>query len=380
MTTASPARLSGLDGLRGLAALVVVIYHGTKVAAPALGGPLESVYRALADSPAKLAFAGTEAVLVFFALSGLVVALPAFRSGFSWRGYFPARLVRLYLPVWAALLLAAAFILLIPRDPSVATAGSWLRNANATSVELPQLLAEASLWPASYDLVNVLWSLRWEVVFSVALPLFVAAAVLLRRYAVVTVGALVMLSIAGRVADLDALVYLPVFLAGTLVAARLAEFRAWGERRSTGFWIAAAALSCGLLISGWLLRPIVEPGSTGGRVLWGLAAAGAVGLVVTVTGSPAIDRLLSRRLPAWLGRVSFGLYLVHVPVLATLAYVWGEDAWPAVLAVGIPASLLLAAVFTRLVERPSHRLARALRRRLGRAAAPQPAVPATTSR
>jgi peptidoglycan/LPS O-acetylase OafA/YrhL len=373
-----PARLTALDGLRGLAALVVVLYHGSKIAAPALDGTAGTVYRVLADSPAKIVFAGTEAVLVFFALSGLVVALPAFRRGFGWRAYFGSRLIRLYLPVWGALLVAAALIALVPRHPSAVSTGSWLQTATAHEVTWQRLLSEATLWPAVYKLDNVLWSLRWEVAFSVALPVFVGIAVLLRRWAFPAAGAAVLLSVAGRVLDVEALVYLPVFLAGTLLAVRVEDVRAWGARRSRGFWVAAGTASAATLIAGWLARPLIRPDTTGGTLLWGLAAAGAVGLVVMALGSAGAESALSRAVPRWLGRVSFSLYLVHVPVLMTLGYLWGEAAWPAVLAVGIPASLLVAEVFTRLVETPSHRLALRVRRALSRDGERQPAAPAAT--
>jgi peptidoglycan/LPS O-acetylase OafA/YrhL len=371
--------MPALDGLRGLAALVVLFYHGSKIVAPVLTGSAEHVYRALADSPAKIVFAGTEAVLVFFALSGLVVALPAFRPGFDWRAYFGSRLVRLYLPVWGALLFAAALIVLIPRDPSAATAGSWLQHGTAHELNLGQLLAEATLTPRSYDIDNVLWSLRWEVIFSLALPLFVAVAVLVRRWTGPAVAVAVMLSVTGRLLELEALVYLPVFLAGTILATRVEDLRSWGRRRSRVFWPALTAGAAAALISGWLARPLVAPDSLGGRALWGLAALGAVALVVAAVGSPGVGTALARRIPRWLGRVSFSLYLVHVPVLIALAYLWGEAAWPLVLAVGIPASLLLAEVFTRLVEKPSHRLALRIRRALSRDDAPRPAVPAPTA-
>ena len=185
MSATTTPRLTGLDGLRGVAALVVMIYHGTKIIVPTLTGGAEAAYDGVAESPLKLTFAGTEAVLVFFALSGLVVALPALRPGFSWRAYFPARLIRLYLPVWAALLFAAGLILLIPRDPATVTAGSWLQSGNAHTVTWRQLLWEGSLWPASYDIDNVLWSLRWEVAFSLALPVFVLLGRALRNHAAI---------------------------------------------------------------------------------------------------------------------------------------------------------------------------------------------------
>jgi peptidoglycan/LPS O-acetylase OafA/YrhL len=372
-------RLSGLDGLRGVAALVVMIYHGTKIVVPTLTGAAETAYNGVAESPLKLTFAGTEAVLVFFALSGLVVALPALRPGFSWRAYFPSRLIRLYLPVWAALLLAAALIVLVPRDPGSVTAGSWLQTGNAHTVSWQGLLREGSLWPASYDIDNVLWSLRWEVVFSLALPLFVLIGRAVRSQPVIAVVATVVLSTVGRLLDIDALVYLPVFLAGTVLAYVVPGRQGWGAQRGSWFWVAVTAISGALLVASWLARPLAAPGSLAGRALWGVSAAGAVGLVVTAAGSPGAARLLSRAVPAWLGRVSFSLYLVHVPVLATLAYLWGERAWPAVLGVGFTASLLLAELFRRLVEGPSHRLAQHVRRTLGRDGETRRAVPSPSA-
>jgi peptidoglycan/LPS O-acetylase OafA/YrhL len=61
----------------------------------------------------------------------------------------------------------------------------------------------------------------------------------------------------------------------------------------------------------------------------------------------------------WLGKVSFSLYLVHVPVLATLAFSWGDENWPLVLLAGMPLSVLVAWAFYAVVERPAHLLARA---------------------
>lgn len=383
MTSAPPAgRLIALDGLRGVAALVVVAYHASKIVVPELDGTGATVYRAIADSPLKLAFAGTEAVLVFFVLSGLVVAIPAFRPGFAWRAYLGSRLVRLYLPVWAALLLAAALIVLLPREAGAASPGGWLARTNASTLSWGSLLGEASLWQGTYRIDNVLWSLRWELVFSLALPLFVGGAVLVRRRGWLwpTLAVCVAVSVAGRLSGVDALVYLPVFFAGTALASRITDVREWGARRSRRFWVFAGSASALLLIAGWLLRPVVAPGTSVGLVLWGLVSAGAVGLVMTAVGSVGAARALALRVPRWLGRVSFSLYLVHVPVLASLGFLWGQDAWPWVLAVGVPASLMLAEVFTRLVERPSHRLARVLRRRLSRADAQRPAVLPTSAR
>src|SRR5690606_25572931 len=112
-------RISSLDGLRGIAALVVLLYHLTLVARPFLEtGRTSNAWWWITETPLKLLTAGTEAVLVFFVLSGFVVALPAFRAGFNWVGMLTGRMLRLYLPVWASLALSVALLQLVPRTGS----------------------------------------------------------------------------------------------------------------------------------------------------------------------------------------------------------------------------------------------------------------------
>ncbi|RUQ98293.1 acyltransferase family protein [Labedella endophytica] len=364
-------RLRSLDGVRGIAALVVVVYHVSLIARPFAdgGGRAEAVWNGVTESPLKLLFAGTEAVLVFFVLSGLVVALPLLRGTVSWPAFLASRLVRLYVPVWGALLFAVALIALIPRPESRVSSGEWISDANATSVTLSSLLREASLTPASYDIVNTLWSLRWELIFTALLPLAIGIAVLLRRRtaALVAVGAVsVVATMLGRVLSLDALVYLPVFLLGTLVAVRLEDIVEWAHRRPRPvLWTVGGTVSALLLVASWIGRPLWPSGDVVSEVLWGLAGLGALGLVLLSICSPGVERILSTRFPQWAGKVSFSLYLVHVPVLATIAFVVGDQLWWVVGLVGAPLSLLISAGFFAVVERPSHRLARATGRGVG---------------
>lgn len=101
-------------------------------------------------------------------------------------------------------------------------------------------------------------------------------------------------------------------------------------------------------------------------MLWGLAGVGAIGVVVLAIGSPLARRVLETRWSQWLGRVSFSLYLVHVPVITALGYLLGERRWWLVILLALPASLLLSALFHRVVEVPTHRLARGVGRRMAR--------------
>lgn len=358
-TSAPPSRLRSLDGLRGLAALVVLLYHTSLIARPFLEtGTRGDAWWWLTQTPLKLATAGTEAVLVFFVLSGLVVALPVLRPGFSWLAYYPSRLVRLYLPIWASLAMAALLVIGIPRAPDQAEPGSWLVRTNSTSVDVLGWLLDATLLPRSYDLNNVLWSLRWEVLFSLALPLFVLVALAAKRHWWLAVVVCVAAPVAGRVWEIDSLVYLPAFLLGTLIAVRLQTIREWARGLPPWSWLVLTALSALLLVASWAGRAVGASGRLEENVLWGVSGTGAAGLVIVAVGSPLAQRLLQTRPVQWLGRVSFSLYLVQAPLLATIAFGLGDRNWPIVVALGVPVCITGAWLFHLVVERPSHRFAR----------------------
>ena len=132
--TAPVSRLRALDGLRGVAAVVVLLHHAF-LTVPVLARPYYVTEAAARDSPLvwalihtplHLAWAGTEAVYIFFVLSGLVLALPVLRSAsFSWLEYFPRRAARLYLPVAAAVLWGLLLVWRVPRDNTSAR-GLWV--------------------------------------------------------------------------------------------------------------------------------------------------------------------------------------------------------------------------------------------------------------
>ncbi|SFR36955.1 Peptidoglycan/LPS O-acetylase OafA/YrhL, contains acyltransferase and SGNH-hydrolase domains [Microbacterium azadirachtae] len=348
-------RIGSLDGLRGLAAGIVLIHHASLIAEPWLD---PAGWAVLTQSPLKLLIAGSEAVMVFFVLSGLVVALPALRPGFSWARYFPARLFRLYVPVIAALGAAALLVKVVPRDASTMPDESWMQDAQATSVSAGDVLSQMTLLRADYPIDNVLWSLRWELFFSLLLPLYVWVALRVRRFAV-PVGVLtVVLMFAGRASGNSALAYLPVFLLGTLIAVRYPDLRglAAGPRARRALpWLAAVAGT--MLIASWLARPLTA-GTIAADVLWALAGAGAALLVILAVIWPRAERALGTRPMQWLGRISFSLYLVHAPILATLCYLLGAERWWLACLIGVPLSLVAAAVFHALVERQSQVLAR----------------------
>lgn len=337
----------------------MVVHHVALVARPSLDTKtVGDAWWWITSSPLGILTSGHEFVLVFFVLSGLVVALPAIRDGFAWSKYYVTRLLRLYIPVWASLGLSAAFIVLFPRDSSLPVQDSWLASTNATTVTVAQWLADASLTRAGYDLNNVLWSLRWEIVFSLLLPLFVWVALRLRRHARLAFGVGMAGTVAGVLLGNAALSYLPLFFAGTVMAVRITELHEWAARRGPRFWLVTSIASVTVMT---LSNQLVSWGLVGGGVrtaLSGLSGLGAAGLVLCAIGSPAWQAFLTARVPAFLGKISFSLYLVQVPLIATVGYLVGDTQWMLVAAIALPLSVLVAWVFYRVVEQPSQRLAR----------------------
>jgi peptidoglycan/LPS O-acetylase OafA/YrhL len=270
-------RLRALDGLRGIAAAVVVLHHLTLIAEPVLQGipgatDPWSAWWILEHSPLKLLTAGREAVFVFFVLSGLVVPLPALRSGsFSWPGFAASRFVRLFLPAWGALVLAVSLVAAVPRPAAQVSGGAWIAEKTATTVDWKRWVAELTLNTGGSHYDNVLWTLRWEVYFSFLLPLLVVAVVLVARWwlpaAALTIGVITL----GVVWNISALAYLPMFFLGMLVGSRLDRIRGWSDRvpavRSRLVWAAVIVGSALVLVCSWLLQPVVPSSSTGGKAL-----------------------------------------------------------------------------------------------------------------
>ena len=116
-------RLRGLDGVRGVAAAMVVVHHlalsGGWLSDPFATQPNVSsgFERAMTYTPLHLVWAGGEAVFVFFVLSGYVLAGTDISTPRRTAGFVGKRFVRLYVPAAAAIVLATAQHALDPPAP-----------------------------------------------------------------------------------------------------------------------------------------------------------------------------------------------------------------------------------------------------------------------
>lgn len=375
MSSADPravarGRITSLDGVRGIAALIVLVHHSALLAPtvaraylhPDEGHPaLGSATWWLLETPLHLFVAGQEAVLVFFVLSGVVLTLPAMRAGFDWFGYFPRRILRLGLPVAGAVVLSTVITVIAPQQLD-GERSEWLTRQLLPGFTGVQSVRALDLLAGSYVIDNPLWSLRYELFFSLLLPLAVLVAFVSTsgwRRALVVVGACVVAAV-GWATGANAFAYLPAFALGAMLVPlvpRLLENRpgGWGRVGLLGAWAVAFVCYLAYWIAWWLG---VAPGPADG-VLRAASILGAAAIVGLVMATPVTRTVLAWRPSLWAGRISFSLYLVHVPIIAGAARFLPAERWYLAPLIGIPLSILVAMLFTRWIEEPSHRLSRA---------------------
>lgn len=359
----SPLRVKPLDGLRGIAALVVVTYHAamTGPLANAIGSganePSTSAASVLGYTPLHFFWDGTFAVYVFFGLSGYVLTLQmGGQPRKSWAEYYPHRLLRLYLPVWGAVvfsgLLAVAVPRVIPEDGTPrlrAHSGTGFAHGGATAAAL--LTQSRVPW-----LDSPLWSLKWEIIFSLVLPVYIFAGRQTRpRGALVgLIGIFGLEVVAFHLGD-DSMIYLPMFAVGVLLAFHRTWIAEIASQLSTRTWVEVGGLAVLAESASWICTGRHVAGYTlaGTKALQVLSV---VLLLVIATECGGSHTALTTRPVQWLGKRSFALYLVHDPIVTSAAIFLGPHPL-AVLATSLPISLVVAELMGRWVEVPANRFA-----------------------
>jgi peptidoglycan/LPS O-acetylase OafA/YrhL len=371
----APARLAfaSLDGLRGIAAAMVLGMHAYELA----GEP--------ASVPAPIAWLlrlGWSGVDVFFVLSAFLLALPFVRAAHGaprpdLRTYARRRALRI-LPAYYAQLVVLLVLFAVG-------AAAWMpQGPPAAGAIVAHLVLWLDAWPWVPAMLPPWWTLPVEMGFYLLLPwLVLGLAPGRRRWLVLVVVA----SLAWRLGiahaglprgeEIQWANHLPgrlhEFVVGLFAAdwfvARQAEGRLPTARRADTWAVVAIAVFVVLPALGWLDGPVPYGGVPSAHPLllgWHLYAGlvVAVLIVALATGAGAVARALTAAPLRVLGRISYGLYLWHFPVLLALRESLGGRAMAArdfggYLLAGAFLSLLAAGLSWVLIEQPALRRAHA---------------------
>jgi peptidoglycan/LPS O-acetylase OafA/YrhL len=322
-------KLLPLEGLRGIAAAVVVLYH-LVLGLTAKGVGVVPHGHGFWDVIIQFCLGllnGGAAVAVFFVLSGFILSLPFARDRAVARICVAMlkRWPRLAVLTTLACLFAWAAIWASGHDYKAAArviGTGWM----ATHGNAPLAGHQLSWWQAMREgLVSVfttgdvhfdspLWTMRIELFGSFAV--FLAAPVLfaVRSWPLRLVMIGFVMVLAGGTYPVT---YVSDFLVGTILAMLYAEDRL----PHLNNWQAAAVGLLGIYLFSFTYEqkllihaPIkaVMPAGDTSHFVWD---AGAVLLIAVLLGNPVLRRVFSKSWAVWLGLLSFPIYLLHGPIM-----------------------------------------------------------------
>jgi peptidoglycan/LPS O-acetylase OafA/YrhL len=303
----SESRLAVLDGLRGIAALAVVIEHLRNMLFPAsLVWPVWTYVNL-----------GRAGVMLFFLISGFVIPLSLERSG-SLAKFWHSRIFRLFPAYWltiAVSLISFAFGISVI-DPAIAAQlrtghGLWPMLAN---------LAMVQFFVGVHDFRGVFWTLDLELVFY----LVISALFLLkwnRDVVRLTYASAILLALSGLASlalhhrlPIGGLTLVLVTSVG-LLAYRLRE----GQISPRQTLAPIVAFSAALLFAAWVGYVRLAKGQATDVPFPALLTSYALSMAVFWSACQW-GKILQSPAMAWLGRISYSVYLLHVSVIAALGF------------------------------------------------------------
>lgn len=324
-------KLHYIDGLRGIGALMVYLchfvfafYYGAYSLQPEHTHTASGLEIALGKSPLNLCYNGNFAVELFLVLSGFVLCLGYFQTGERARLKRGAarRYLRLMPPILAVNLLVYGLMRAGAYHNSQAApltlSMDWFYGFNHFPPNLGEALLESLagcfLWGSNaYN--GVLWTMPY--LFLGALTVYLAAALVGKnplRY-VVYVGMLFTALVTN--------IYFTGIFFGFFVCDLVCtkeKLLAWYQKRP---WLSWPCFGLGLYLASY---PSIGTDMEGTiYAVLGVPRvvpyhlAGAALILLGVVGNLSLQRVFGCRALQFLGKISYSLYLVHFPVIATFS-------------------------------------------------------------
>lgn len=339
-STVSASHIPALDGLRGIAILLVVVHHFALYGGFGSGRGLDRIAGVLAG-------AGWAGVDLFFVLSGFLITrilLTADRDRRYFRDFYARRTLRIF-PIYYATLVFCFLVWpatgVMNTNPVPDQAWYWTYLLNV------RIATDG--WPEANYLAHF-WSLAVEEQFYLLWPLIVYH---LRRESLLRLCLILILSsLALRVLLalddelLAAYVLTPArmdALATGALLALLATSRSGLQPARRWAWRVAAASAAVLAIIALARRGLWTDDVvtiTLGLTLLAALSGALIVLAVTSPASSMLAQALSSRPLSALGRYSYGLYVLHHPIAIGLASQLTIDELPVLFDSRVPALLL----------------------------------------
>lgn len=317
-----------LDGVRGLAIVLVILHHGIQVWGPARS-PLEKVWGFLSGH----AWVGVD---LFFVLSGFLITgilLDTKGKTRYFGSFYPRRMLRTFPLYYATILVCLVILPIIPaagleglRQLSSRQGWFWLHVSNFYTVlhniavaDGPKIGWMATFWSLA---VEEHFYLVWPLVVFLCTPKGVARACV----ALAAAGLALRMILLARGVEFQAIYHLTFtrldgLLLGSFVAAwsRREGGLVGAERPARVVLLGTAAVVGGLMLLGMVLPRAYEWAA--GTVVFTAIAVAFAALLVLVLQSPKaslLRRFFSGRFLQACGKYSYAMYILNIPLFRLL--------------------------------------------------------------
>jgi peptidoglycan/LPS O-acetylase OafA/YrhL len=374
-------RLGCLDSIRGIAAAVVVLHHcwGMSMVASresyhGLTTAFLSFHNLLFYILEKCLDTGRSAVMLFFVLSGFVLACSLQKQPMPYAGYAAKRMFRIY-PAFAFVVLYSYSLHCIISVHGDVNSG-WIKGLFSIPNLSPYVLAKHLLMFGNWrndQLDPAMWSLVHEMRISLIFPFIL---LLVNRYRWHGILACLLTSIACTAwtlyttnvvaTGIDDVKVLQTFLSTGyfIVFFACGAFLAIERERITRRVAGMTAWKKSLLFAfcaGCFLKTDMNNHTLAGAFVDYMRGAGALVLIALALGVSAFAGALNHKTLLWLGRISYSLYLIHFPLIYAVNQAIGASSSViAVSSVVIILSLLAAEFINRAIEVPLIKLGKKL--------------------
>ncbi|PFM06589.1 acyltransferase [Bacillus cereus] len=315
-------RIKELDSIRGLAALTVVFGHFCLM--------LPSLPNSIKFSPLRILWAGGEAVIVFYVLSGFVLSRALYHSKTNYWGYLIKRFVRIYIPYYFWIIITfALFILFSPYE--VVGLRDWFYDRWQGSITKLDIINHFVLlnnfFTENYN--PVIWSLAQEMRISIVFPfLFLLFYKLSWKKTILFALSFSFISVFLNMLHIgkaegfyngyaDTLHFTSMFMVGMLLFKHqeklIYSYRNM-KKINKGFLIALGVI---LYLYSILIYGISRNDTTFLLKDWGVVMGVSIFIIMAMSNLK-VKAFLNKSVFVYLGEISYSIYLCHFPIMMVL--------------------------------------------------------------
>lgn len=367
-----------LDSLRGLAALTVLIWHFLLIYAfiepNTFGQQGFEIINNFKYSPLRIFFAGHEAVILFFLLSGFVLSLPYYKDNFKlssvwYKGYLIKRFFRIYVPYIISTIIAITVVLLLSHS-FINGASDFVNRIWAKEITFSMLLNHFILI-GEFDTKNinpVIWSLVHEMRISIIFP-FIMLLILKLSYRKSLLIALffslssyILINVFTQNGTASILItphYISMFMVGALLAKNIERIVKFANKINPIAKLLLFAIAVCAYTYTWLFHDI--------RILhvgyineWAVVLGASI-FIILAFSSRTMSAFLNMKPIHYLGKISYSLYLYHIISLLFVVHFWDNyDDKLSILFFSFLLSFSMAMLSYHFIELPAIRMGRKL--------------------